>query len=87
MDRKEIGWDGVHRINATQDKEKWRAHVNTIMNFLGPSNVRNFLSSWGTISFSRRALLDGVSYKPRGTIPGKTVLFVTFISFCTPNER
>ena len=35
MDRKEIGWESnVHWINATQDKEKWRVHVITIMNLL-----------------------------------------------------
>jgi hypothetical protein len=28
----EIGWGGVDWIGLTQDREKWRALVNTVMN-------------------------------------------------------
>jgi hypothetical protein len=36
MDLKEIGWGGMDWIDLLQDKEKWRAHVNTIMNLQVP---------------------------------------------------
>jgi hypothetical protein len=32
MDLKEIGWDGVDWIELAQDREQWRALVNTVMN-------------------------------------------------------
>jgi hypothetical protein len=32
MDLKEIEWEGVDWINRAQDRDKWRAVVNTVMN-------------------------------------------------------
>jgi len=32
MDPKEIGWEGVDWIHLAQDRNKWRALVNTVMN-------------------------------------------------------
>jgi hypothetical protein len=32
MDLGEIGWDGVDWIELTQDRDQWRALVNTVMN-------------------------------------------------------
>jgi hypothetical protein len=32
MDLREIGWDGVHWIYVVQDRDQWRALVNTVMN-------------------------------------------------------
>jgi hypothetical protein len=32
MDLREIGWDGMDRINLAQDRDQWRALVNTVMN-------------------------------------------------------
>jgi hypothetical protein len=32
MDLTEIGWDGVDWIELTQDRDQWRALVNTVMN-------------------------------------------------------
>jgi hypothetical protein len=32
------------------------------MNLRVPQNAENFLTSWGTVSFSRRTLLHGVGY-------------------------
>jgi hypothetical protein len=31
MDLTEIGWGGVNGIHLAQDKDKWRALVNTVM--------------------------------------------------------
>jgi hypothetical protein len=30
----EIGWDGVNWLGLAQDRDKWRAHVNAVMNLL-----------------------------------------------------
>jgi hypothetical protein len=32
MDLREIGWDGVNWIDMTQDRDQWRALVNTVLN-------------------------------------------------------
>jgi hypothetical protein len=32
MDLREIGWNGMDWINLAQDREKWKALVNTVMN-------------------------------------------------------
>jgi hypothetical protein len=36
MDLREIGWDGVDWIDLAQDRDRWRAHVNTVMNLRVP---------------------------------------------------
>jgi hypothetical protein len=33
---REIGWGGMDWINLTQDREQWRALVNTVMNLRVP---------------------------------------------------
>jgi hypothetical protein len=35
-DLREIGWDGMNWIDLTQDRDKWRALVNTVMNLRVP---------------------------------------------------
>jgi hypothetical protein len=32
MDLGEIGWDGMDWIDLAQDRDQWRAFVNTVMN-------------------------------------------------------
>jgi hypothetical protein len=32
IDLREIGWDGMDWCNLAQDKDQWRALVNTVMN-------------------------------------------------------
>jgi hypothetical protein len=32
MDRRERGWDGLDWIDLAQDRDQWRALVNTVMN-------------------------------------------------------
>jgi hypothetical protein len=32
MDLRETGWDGVDWIDLAQDRDQWRALVNTVMN-------------------------------------------------------
>jgi hypothetical protein len=36
MDRREIGWDGMDRIDLAQNMYQWRALVNTVMNLRVP---------------------------------------------------
>jgi hypothetical protein len=36
MDLKEIGWDEMDWIDLAQDRDQWKALVNTVMNLLVP---------------------------------------------------
>jgi hypothetical protein len=36
MDLREIGWDGVHSIDMAQDRDQWKALVNTVLNLRVP---------------------------------------------------
>jgi hypothetical protein len=36
MDLREIGWDGMDWIDLPQNRDQWKALVNTVINFLVP---------------------------------------------------
>jgi hypothetical protein len=36
MDLREIGWDGMDWIDVSQDRDQWKALVNTVMNLRVP---------------------------------------------------
>jgi hypothetical protein len=62
MDLREIGWGGMDLIDMAQNRDQWRALVNTIMNLRVSQNAGNFLSGCTTGGFSRRAQLHEVSF-------------------------
>jgi hypothetical protein len=61
-DFREIGWGGMDWIDLAQDRDQWRAVVNTVMNLWVPLAAGKFLSNCTTGGFSRRAQLRGVIY-------------------------
>jgi hypothetical protein len=61
-------------IDVAQDRHRWRALVNTIMNHWAPYNFGQLFSNCAAGGFSRRAQLHGVSYLLR------VMNVVTFVS-------
>jgi hypothetical protein len=59
MDLQEVGW--VEWIVLAQDRGRWWALVNTVINLWVLLNVENFLTSQELVTFPRRTLLHGIS--------------------------
>jgi hypothetical protein len=60
MDLGEIGWDGVDWIELTEDRDRWRALVNTVMNLRVSYNVGKFMNNYATCGISRKTQIHGV---------------------------
>jgi hypothetical protein len=43
---REIGWDGVDWVDLAQDRDHWRALVNTVMNSIKCWEVLEWLHNW-----------------------------------------
>jgi hypothetical protein len=48
MDLRELGWGDMDWIDLAQNRDQWRALVNTVMNLRAPLSVGKFLSSCTT---------------------------------------
>jgi hypothetical protein len=57
MDLRETGGDDMDCIDLAQDRDQWRALMNTVMNLRVPLNTGKFLSGCTIGRFSRRAQL------------------------------
>jgi hypothetical protein len=62
MDLGEIGWGGVDRIGLSQDRDKWRALFNSVMNLRIPYNAGKLSSGFTTGGLSSSAQLHRVSF-------------------------
>jgi hypothetical protein len=61
MDLQDVGCKGRDWIGSAQDRDRWRALANAVMNIRVSIKCGNFLTSYKPVSFSRRTLLHGVS--------------------------
>jgi hypothetical protein len=57
MDLGEVGWDDVDWIGVAQDRNRWRALVNSVLNLRGPWNAGKLSSGLTSGGLSSSAQL------------------------------
>ena len=57
----EVQWKGLNWIHLAQDRKKWQALVNMVVNLWVPQNSGSFSTSRRIKSISERTLFHGVS--------------------------
>jgi hypothetical protein len=57
MDLREIGWGSMDWVDMAQNRDQWRALLNTVMILRVLLNIGTFFSSCATGGFSRRQQL------------------------------
>jgi hypothetical protein len=62
LDLGEMGWGDVDWIGLAQDENRWRAHVNSVLNLRGLQNAGKLSSGLTTGGLSTSAQLHIVSY-------------------------
>jgi hypothetical protein len=62
LDRKHVKWKIVDRIDINKDEDGWWAILIMVMGPRFSQKTETYLTSWTTVSFSRRTLLYGVGY-------------------------
>jgi hypothetical protein len=55
MELREVGWGDVDWIGLAQDRDRWRALMNAVMNLLVPKNAGKLSSGFTTGGFSSSA--------------------------------
>jgi hypothetical protein len=63
MNLKFTEWGGVHLSHLAQDRNHWRALVNTVTNLRDAQNAGNFFTSLAIADFSSSIQVHGVSYE------------------------
>ena len=61
MDLQSVRSEGMDWIELAQDRNRWPAPVNAVMNLRLPLNEGNFSTSCKPVGFLRKAVLRGVS--------------------------
>jgi hypothetical protein len=56
-----VGCGGMDWMELAQDRDRWWAQVNVVMNHQFPYNAGNFLVSCKPVSLPRRTPFNGIS--------------------------
>jgi hypothetical protein len=71
----ERGWGGVDWIGLAQDRDKWSALVNVVMNLQVPQNARKFLNSCRTGELSSMQLVRATERTGNQSMSKKRKIF------------